>query len=227
MRKSIVIAVAVALVVTLGAGAVWANNTGQPASKATAQVGDIHIIDSAEMDWATILTQDIKTPNQKDLFIDVSLECGLYTMTHVKSKGGQKDESMAEAIITVKVLVDGEEAYPGQVVFARRAQTLKAWFQGLIEGCLTVDEFGNVIIDEECLEPEELELILDTMNANSFNFILDDLTAGVHTIEVQAMIETATEVEEGTAEAWATIGKGSVTIELVRMIKGEDILLEE
>jgi len=226
MKKSIVIAVAVALVLVLGAGVVWASNS-QPASKATAQVGDINIINSTDMDWATILTQDIKTPNGKDLFIDVSLECGLYTMTHVKSKGGQKDRSMAEAVVKVQVLVDGEPAYPGGVVFSYREQTLSAKFMGIFTGeCLEVDPVNHTVtINYTCLEPEELELILNTMSANSFNFIMDDLTSGVHTIEVQAMIVTDTDVQAGTAAAWATIGKGSVTIELVRMIKGEDIEL--
>ena len=228
MNKSIVIAVALALVVVLGAGVVWASNS-QPASKATAKVGDIYIINSTDMAWDTILEQDIKTPNQKDLFIDVSLECGLYTQTHVKSKGGNKDTATAEAMVKVRVLVDGDEAYPGKVVFNYREQTLSAKFMGIFTGeCLDVDPVNHTVtINYTCLEPEELNLTLDTMSANSFNFIMDDLTSGVHTVEVQAMIDTTAVAGAGTAEAWATIGRGSVTIELVRMIKGEDILLEE
>ncbi len=228
MKKSIVIAVALALVVVLGAGVVWASNS-QPASKATAKVGDIYIINSTDMAWDTILEQDIKTPNQKDLFIDVSLECGLYTQTHVKSKGGNKDTATAEAMVKVRVLVDGDEAYPGKVVFNYREQTLSAKFMGIFTGeCLDVDPVNHTVtINYTCLEPEELNLTLDTMSANSFNFIMDDLTSGVHTVEVQAMIDTTAVAGAGTAEAWATIGRGSVTIELVRMIKGEDILLEE
>jgi len=181
------------------------------------------------MAWDTILEQDIKTPNQKDLFIDVSLECGLYTQTHVKSKGGNKDTATAEAMVKVRVLVDGDEAYPGKVVFNYREQTLSAKFMGIFTGeCLDVDPVNHTVtINYTCLEPEELNLTLDTMSANSFNFIMDDLTSGVHTVEVQAMIDTTAVAGAGTAEAWATIGRGSVTIELVRMIKGEDILLEE
>ena len=225
MKKLIVIGLALVLALTLSAGAVLAGDS-QPASKATAKVGNIAVIDSTEMDWTTILTQDIRTPNGKGRFIDVSLQWALYTLTHVKSKGGNKDTSTAEATITVRVLVDGTSAEPGEVVFSRRYQELSAIFQGLLEGALSVDpDTGNIIIDEELLEPEEIELILDTMDAHAFNFIIDDLTSGVHTVEVQAMIETNTTAQEGTASAMATIGKGSVTIELVRMIKGEDIEL--
>jgi hypothetical protein len=221
MKRLTLIGLAVVLVLALCTGTVIASSS-QPASKATAKVGQIAIIEEEGV-WTTILEQDIKTPNGKDLFVDVSLECGLYTMTHVKSKGNGKDESTAESLITVQVLVDDNPAYPGEVVFASRTQTLKAWFAGLIE-----DTNGNGVLDvnDEVTE-EELELILDTMSANSFNFILDDLESGVHTVKVQAMIETDTSAQEGSAEATATIGNGSVTIELVRMIKGEDIELTE
>ena len=223
MRKSIVIAVAVALVLVLGAGAVWANSS-QPASKATAKVGEIAVIEYEDT-WTTILTQDIKAPNGKDLFIDVSLQCGLYTETNVKSKGGNKDTSNAEGTITVRVLVDGTPAEPGEVVFSRRYQELSATLQGIITNIIP-DGNDGYMVDEETLEYEEIELILDTMDAHAFNFVAPDLTfSGVHTIVVQAMIETATSTQEGTASATATIGKGSVTIELVRMIKGEDIEL--
>jgi hypothetical protein len=226
MRKTILIALAVVIVVALGAAAAVVGSEGQPAAKATAKVGKITVIGKeTDMGWTTILSNTIKTPNQKDLFIDVSLECGLYTKTKVKSKGGVPDTSMAEAVVLVRVLVDGEKAEPGRVVFARRAQTLTAKFQGLMEGAMTVED-GQVVIDPDELDFEVLKLILDTMTANSFNFITDDLSAGEHTIEVQAKIKTATEAEEGSAQAWATVGKGSVTIEEVRMIQDEDILLE-
>jgi hypothetical protein len=225
MKRPILIGLIVVLVLTLGAGAVWASSS-QPASKATAKVGDISVIDSTEMGWTTILEQDIKAPNGKDLFIDVSLQCGLYTQTHVKSKGGNKDTSSAEGTITVRVLVDGTPAEPGEVVFSRRYQELSATLQGIITSIIP-DGNGGYVVDEETLEYEEIELILDTMDAHAFNFVAPDLTfSGVHTIVVQAMIETDTDTQQGTASATATIGKGSVTIELVRMIKGEDIELE-
>lgn len=227
MKKLIAIVLVAVLVLALGVGGVSA--AGYPSSKATAKVTDIGVVnlvapETTTMGWTTILSNDIKTPNGKDLFIDVSLECGLYTMTHVKSKGGQKDESMAEAVIEVRVLVDDEQAYPGEVVFASRTQTLKAWFQGMVEDALVPDGNGGWIIDPELLDYEELELILETMNANSFNFIMPDLTSGVHTVDVQAMVASTEESDEGSAEAWATVGNGSVTVELVRMINQSELL---
>ena len=262
MRKSILIALAVVLAVALGAGAVWASN-GIRASKATAKVSELTLLEwkpdepsgaapgnltgSSENytgNWTTILTQNIKTPNQKDLIIDVSLETGLYTRTHVKSKRNYEgdpdwDSSTAHAKVMVRVGVDGNYttvapgaeqeagvAFPRQVTFNEREQTLSAKFMGIFTAeCIYVDpDTGDVSIIYDCLEPEELELILNTMSANSFNFVVADLTPGNHVITVEAKIIANGAAEEGKFEAMAMVGQGSVTIELVRMVKGEDYL---
>lgn len=233
MRNRITTWVLAAAVIIALTGA--AAGEGYPAAKATCKVANITLIESTDdAEWTTILSNQIKTANQKDLFVDVSLECGLYTQTLVRSKGGVKDTSTAEAAIKVRVLVDSEPAYPGVVVFSRRMQQLSATLQGIISGdaLVLVDTDGDGIpdkieINEELLTPEEIELILDTMSANSFNFVLNDLTPGVHVIAVQAMVSTDTEVQKGSASALATVGKGSVTVEQVRLIKDEDILIDE
>ena len=77
-----------------------------PAAKATAAFSDIAIMDQGDVNYTTILTQQLKTSN-RSLFIDMSLECGLLTKTTVKSKGGTKDTSSASAAVMVRVLVDG------------------------------------------------------------------------------------------------------------------------
>jgi hypothetical protein len=213
---------------------------GHPSAKATTQFTAISVLDSSaqgidpngEPEWTTLLSNTIHTSSQKSLFIDVSLECGLFTRTQVKSKGGNKDTSSASATIQVRVMVDNEEAYPGSVVFASRMQQLSAVFQGLLtdaEGnvCLSADpDTGDITIDEDCLQPEELELILDTMTANSFNFVTQPLESGVHSVDIQVRIKTGDSFDEGQAEAAATVGKGTFTVEEVRLIKNEDIVLE-
>ncbi len=213
------------------AGALYAD--ALPSSKATAKIGNINVIksisspDSAQVgEWQSILINSLKTPNQKDLFIDVSMEVGLLTNTLVRSKLGVSDTSMADAGVQIRVLVDGNEALPGAVTFGRRTQTLTATLQGLIDGCMTVDPLtGNVIIDPLCVKPEQIGLILDTMNANSFNFIIQDLQAGVHQVQVQARINLAASAQAGTSAARGLIGKGSMTVEEVRLIKTPDITL--
>jgi hypothetical protein len=272
MRKWIATALAVALVVTLAIGGLVSAES-LPSSKAAAQVKDINILSwtDSSSDWSTILEQSIKTPNQKDLFMGVSLESGLYTRTLVKSKRNSEgdpdwDTSTAHAQIDVRVVVDegtADEriASPSDVVFNMREQTLSAKFMGIFTGDAIiveevpvdndgdglfnedpVDEVDNdgdglvdedpedyehvVTIDYELLEPEELELILDTMTANSFNFVMDQLTPGVHTVSVQARIDVNGAAEEGEFEARAMIGNGSLVIEVVRMIQGADWLID-
>jgi hypothetical protein len=193
-------------------------------AKATAKVGNVNVLNQTSFGWTTILSNTIKTANQKDLFIDVSLETGLYTQTKVRSNGN-KDTSSADATIKVQVLVDGVPAYPGDVVFDQRSQTLSATLGGILGSCTDSNGDGDIDLNECTLTPEEIELILDTMAAHSFNFIMDDLRPGEHSVEVQAMISTSSSSGAGSASANATIGNGSVTVEEVRLIKGEDIEL--
>jgi hypothetical protein len=208
----------------------------QPASKATAQVGLINVMDersvstnstsSTDGTWVNILRNNLKTANQKDVLVNVSLETGLLTDTLTKSKNGTTDTSSSTAGIEVRVLVDGVEALPGKVVFGRRTQTLSATFQGLIDGCLVVDPLtGSVVIDPNCVTPEQLQLVLETMNANSFSFVVPNLSAGTHTIQAQARISLGVSAQDGSARARALIGHGSLTAEEVRMIRNEDIEL--
>jgi len=63
---------------------------------------------------------------------------------------------------------------------------------------------------------------VDTLEASAFFFVLDDLGAGDHNVIVQARIDTA--VSSVDAEAKGVIGKGAVTVEEVRLLKGVGIL---
>lgn len=226
--KKMITTIAVLSLVLMLCGTVFAAS-----SKVTADCADITLIQATEQthSWDTILSNTLKTAQPSDLNVDVSLECGLLTRTLVRSKGGDKDTSLAEAGVQIRVLLDGNDvtpALPGAVTFCRRTQELSAVFQGLLtdaEGnvCLYIDpDTGAIKIDEECLRPEEVELLLDTMSANSFNFILPDVGVGMHTLEVQAEISSNTSALEGEAEALGLIGKGTVAVEEVKYIKRQE-----
>lgn len=249
-------------IVAIGMTLCLSNAFAQPSAKATAQVGDLTIVDlsgsadpgddiSGEKAWTTLFTQAIKTPTGKDLFIDVSLECGLTTDTTVMSRKLAKAVADAEATVEVQVLVD-DIAVPvnGQgdtdITFARRHQSMIAEFAGDFSDCMILTDTDadgindTIAVDWECTDPETLQLILDTMQANSFNFIAPDLTADTHTVKVQAklsyevsgnIVEEIIDDEllimaEGQAAARAYLGNGSVTIETVRMIKDEDVVVD-
>ena len=247
MKKLSIVCLAVVMAVVFGYGSAFA----EPSSKFTAQCGEI---DTAL--WGSgynmVFEQTIKTPSQKDLSIVYSMECGLTTDTTVMSKALERALATAEASVKVLVLVDYDGtteieipsvpgdptsmmiinpaisiAMPGEITYARREQTLIAEFAG---GTCTADDEGVVT----CVDDEMLQLIIDTMTANSFSFIVPDLVADTHSIQVWAKLEYKTELGQdispvdypgtGAAAATAYLGKGTVTIETVRMIMNEDIV---
>jgi hypothetical protein len=191
--------------------------------------------------WVTILGADeladqnavtIHTSQLKDLQFGVSLECGLFTQTLVRSKAGVKDTSTASATIQVRVVLDPGTAQeriaePGPVTFCARTQTLSATLQGII-GNLAC--FPGGVFDPNApgcvLTPEEIELILATLEANAFFLALDDVGAATHNVVVQARIASSTSVQEGTAAARALVGKGSVVVEEIRLVKGRSITIQ-
>jgi len=224
MKKVIAIVLAVVLVAMIGATGVFAQENPNASAKATAQIAELEVISASategdQVDWnssdvAEILTQTIKTANDKDLFIDVSLLSGLYTETNVKSKGGTKDTSGAAGAVLVAVFVDGDMAFPGYpIVFEGRVQVLTATLQGILEDGVVVGY-------------EEIGLIIGTLSANSFNFVVQDLDSGMHEVVVKAVCVTGAFSQQGSAAAVAAIGLGSVTVEEVRMVKGEDAVPE-
>jgi hypothetical protein len=219
-------------VLGLGFGLLCATPAFAQSAKHTVQLSDVALlttdaaVDQTEDGWSTILSSSLKTASYKDLTVGVSVEAGLFTSTLVRSKNGTSDTSTAEAAVAVRVLIDGREAFPGEVVFARRSQALMAKFGGIIESCTDADDDGTITVADECLvTDEELSLMLGTMGAHTFNFVLADLTAGSHRIEVQARIDTNATWQAGSAEASAVVGKGSVVVEEIRLVRGLDIVL--
>jgi len=174
-------------------------------------------------DWSTVMSGQIHTATPKDLLIGVSLETSLLTDTVVKSSGGARDVSTAEAAIEVKVLVDGIEAAPGVVVFDKRKQQLSAALGGYYTECVDANLDGITDVLTECvLAPEEIELLLDTTAAHHFNFIKADLGQGTHTVVVKSKISNNTVSANGSASASALLGKGSLSVEEVQAVNSPD-----
>jgi hypothetical protein len=124
---------------------------------------------------------------------------------------------------------DQRWAAPGWVTFCEREQELSATLGGVLESCSVIvdpDTGEGGFTSDDCLfTDEDIELILRTMSANHFNFILTDLGAGGdgHTIDVTARIATSESGESDggsyEANANATIGKGVVVVDEVRLAK--------
>lgn len=95
-------------------------------------------------------------------------------------------------------------------------QQLIAKFGGVLQ-CADLDGDGLITFDECALTDEELNLIVSTEAAHHFNFVIDNLGSGVHVVQVEAMLERNTASGAGSAEASGFIGKGSLTVEEVRL----------
>ena len=197
-------------------------------AKFTANVGTVAVVSpllaTNDADgWTTVLSGQIHTATPKDLLIGVSLETSLLTDTLVKSSGGAKDTSTAEAGIEIKVLVDGQEAAPGVVIFDKRKQQLSATLGGYYTNCTDANLDGITDVLTECeLAPEEIELLLDTTAAHHFNFIQANLGQGTHSVVVKSKISNNTVFANGTASASALLGKGSLSVEEVQAVNSTD-----
>jgi len=204
---------------------------------ASAAASDSEPDDPNDTGWQTILTTHIKTPNAKELAMGVSLQCGLITDTTVRSKGGELDSAAAQSRIKIRVRVTQPD---GTVVFAEpdngadleevllegdsgltycdRFQKLAARFAGL--NC-TADAEGVVT----CTDPEELQLILKTLNAHHFEFLHANAVPGVQTVEVQARAQSAVALDGtklGAAGTAAFVGAGALSVETIRLVKDAD-----
>jgi len=224
------------LALSLAAVSGYAQNS-QPSSKVTAKTANFTLLPATTTtgDWVTLLSNNIKTANQKDLFVNACFEIGLYTDTLVRSKNMVSDTSTAKASVKVRVVLDLGKANerivePGEVVYGRRQQTLSATLEGQIAGCLTIvtnlDGSLSIVLDPLCVQPEVIQLVLDTMDAASFSFVAVDVPQGVHTVSVQAQIDSTGTVQNGTFAAHALVGKGAVTVESVRLVKDPNVVLD-
>ncbi len=205
------------------------NLTSLGAASAAANPGNVS--DTDDTGWITVARTFIKTPNDKELAFWVSIQAGLVTETLTKSKGGNPGLSGAKGTISVRIKVTDE----GNVVryaaplesedpelgvrLAERFQEMEAHFAGL--NCTADLGTGEVT----CTDPEDLRLLLETLNANAFNFLLANVGPGVKTVELQARAQADANVigtDLGTARAEAFVGYGSLIVETIRLISGED-----
>lgn len=204
----------------------------------------------------------IKVPNNKELLVGVSAEIGIVTDTSIKGRLGGAAKAIAEggAYAQVCAVHHGTDtvekcALPGWVTLSRRIQELEATLGGVIESCedfLTVLPDGTTVgtpedpvpdgtitIALECVvSDEEIGLVLDTLAAHHFNYVIPNLSQGEYDIRAYFMTKTSAEVDidevsiadcpeeqepcvSASAYAKAFIGKYMVTVQQVRAVKGD------
>lgn len=202
--------------------------------------------------WFTVMNASIKTSTNKTLFVSPSLITGVYTNTQVKGgSSGTSQTATAVASVAVRVLLDCSNCaaiaspqlspadftaagYPDAagsgIVFDARIQQLTATLGSVITStCIT-----NITT----CTPEQIDLILSTTSAHSFNFILPEVGAGTHVVTVQARLDagnicynnlgTVTTCENtdvvntslASSVSAAVFGLGSVTVMPVQLAPG-------
>lgn len=203
-------------------------------------------------EWFTVMNASVKTSTNKTLFVSPSLVTGLYTNTQVKGGStGTSQTATAVASVAVRVLLDCSncavvgspqttpayfnaagfpDAAGSGVVFDARIQQLTATLGSVIT--------STCITDLTTCTPEQMDLILSTTSAHSFNFILPTVGAGQHVITVQARLDagnvcynnmgTVTTCDNtnvvntslASSVSAALFGLGSVTVQPVQLAPG-------
>jgi len=166
----------------------------------------------------------IKGSAPADLLIDVSMICGLMTKTLVRTKDGVSDTTAASAAVYARILVDGKMADPGEVPMCKRTQELSATLQGIITECKDLNADGTLDMATECTTtPEEISLMQDTAGAHAFAWAVQNVGSGAHKVELQIKVDSNGAAQQGSFDAWASVGKASIIIQKA-MLKGNELL---
>ena len=172
----------------------------------------------------------MKGTNGKAYDAAVSAECLLMTDTRVKSNKGETVSDWDKGSIKVWVEITDignkgtgmRKAFPNEVTFAERFQLLEAKLNNII---VCDDDGTNCTMTEDS---QEIRLLLNTTEANSFHFILTNLDSTVYNVKVWAMADlsnkTATQI--GDEHVAAAIGDRTLVIEEIRLAKNNDIVDE-
>jgi len=152
---------------------------------------------------------------------------------HDMGSGGKQSSASATGSVQVGVMLDGNfdsngqylgggtYAYPGLLSFDTRTQTLTATLGQALTGCSLV----NMVVTCTGLTTQQIQLMLNTTAAHSFQFILPNVgvapNSAPHRIDIVAQVSSSTLSSGlGSALASACYGAGTVTVDAVRLGNG-------
>jgi hypothetical protein len=162
----------------------------------------------------TLLDTYIKTPNSQftTLLITPALVTGLFTNTQIT---GAMESSGNSAAVVVTVTLDGNPVAPAttsspSIIYDQRFQQLSSNVFDSISGCS---------MNNNC----NIDLILSTLGAHSFNFVAPNVGGGNHHLVVSWEFQctnnsgvTPCSMAYTTNTAGACAGPGSVTVTQVK-----------
>ena len=176
-----------------------------------------------------VLFGNIKIPSasNKNVVVMASLETGILTDTSVASSNGTQSTSSAQGsvIVTPQIyecldpncnVVSSNPAapvVPGSVTFDERLQTLTASLSGL-PSCGFIAATSVIT----CNGPDTIRLLLSTMSAHSFNFLINGpLHAGVYQVQLGVQVSEAA-FTTNTLQSGASVDVGVAAGSLIQMI---------
>lgn len=214
-------------------GALLASGLGLAQStRYTLRLPELHLLptvstpttnQSAHGEWKDLLHTTLTTPQRKDLQMEVSLEAGLHTDAPARGRPARADGVPARGTLELRVLVDGTPVAPGALTLTEHPQHLMARLGDLLGSCADADADGTVLASECIFTGEEQRRVLRALEPLEVSISLDDIGAGTHELRVQARVSVSSHGASGSASAGAWIGRGSITLEEVRLVKSFDI----
>ena len=181
---------------SLAMGAVFAQSQNA-AEFATQSVGPVNKVLTTAT-WTPLLAADFKKPGKKDLFVAVSLECGLFT--------GSDVDAFADASVIVRVFVDGNLTAPGIVHYCGKTNGLVPPFTGL--ATCTSSSLSSCGFSSS-----DLAEIARNLRSHDFNFLLINIPKGIQNITVEGSVEAG----PTAGPAFGVIGKGSLEATVVNL----------
>ena len=165
-------------------------------------------------DGAVIASASIKTSTPKDLVVMFSEECSLFTEVRLKSgSSGSVSESQVRAAQSIYLEVDGQvvpigAGDDGKVTMCDRTYNISTNILDQIQKlCSAVGAIDGTTTCEESY----FKSFIDTKDAHGWNWVVLNLGAGEHTVEVYSeFVDEEGVIGDGTASV--TVGKRSLII---------------
>ena len=118
--KKLGLALTAAAAIGLFAGGAWAGELSMPSSKAAYMYGNIQLMTEAAVEavefgnnivdvdsnTVAVMTVYLKTANQSEIAMDLSLVCALWNENVASSKGGKKETSKTDNELAIRINVD-------------------------------------------------------------------------------------------------------------------------
>jgi len=182
-----------------------AQGNGLPAAQDWAAYGNWNIVFEPGH-WVHLNKITLKMPEQKDLFMNVTFECGLLE--------GSSTTPFTDALVRVVVTVDGVTAQPGRFEACGKTQGMDLFPQS--SSCTAAH--NGLAKWSQCgiaAGSEAENRIKRALRSHTTNFILKNVGVGEHTVLIQTFLWNG---QPGNTVR-ALVGDVSLQTSIVRLIK--------